>query len=382
MSSSIDSNSKNNTNLLKTAKNYKILEYSDSKNKNTIENYSDNQKIATENSDEEISEKTELKEQSKNNDNEIITNKKIAEIDESLDKIENICNKDNNTEKKRHKKRKLYKKRKIVNNNNDNLLNNSNKENDSLENNLNSIEEKNDSSSNSSEQKEIEEYLKKKRNRHLKMKKEIKKSPHNGDDEIQLLLNYTNRLKKENDSSNKKFSKNKEKSKKLIKNTENKEMKLSLDAECVICCNIIEELANPDGCNHDFCKDCLFDWTQKSNKCPICKAIYNNVFIYDKGIKKQLTINQVRDELENLEENSKQNEEEESEDNSEDICYVCGKSTEPENLLICDKCERNFCHYYCAKLKKIPQGNWYCTYCLEKIKESRKTKKMIGNYIM
>ena len=42
--------------------------------------------------------------------------------------------------------------------------------------------------------------------------------------------------------------------KRLIKNTDNKEMKLPLDTECILCCSIIKELANPDGCNHDFCK--------------------------------------------------------------------------------------------------------------------------------
>ena len=379
MSTSIHSNSESNSHLHKKSKTIIILKNSDSKQKNNIKNYQDNQKVISENSNKDEFGKSGIKRQARVNKNKITIHNKVNVLGQSLDKPENKFNNDSSSEKKYHKKWKLNAKNQNDEDDSDKSSNNSNRENNSLKNSLNSDEDNSDSSSSLSEQKEIEEYLKKKRNRYTKLKKEIKKASHNGNDEIQLLLNQTNNL----DSNNKKNEKDKqEKSKKLIKNTENKEMKLSLDAECAICCNIIEELANPDGCNHDFCKDCLFDWTQKSNTCPICKTVYNNVFIYDKGIKKQLTINQVRDELENLEENSKQNEEEESEESSDDICYVCGKSTEPESLLICDKCESNFCHYYCAKLDKIPEGNWYCDYCLEKIKESRETKKMIGNYIM
>jgi hypothetical protein len=69
----------------------------------------------------------------------------------------------------------------------------------------------------------------------------------------------------------------------LRKDIDNKEMGLPLDAECIICCSVIRELANPDGCNHDFCRSCLIEWSQRSAKCPICKTLYNNIFVYENG---------------------------------------------------------------------------------------------------
>ena len=65
--------------------------------------------------------------------------------------------------------------------------------------------------------------------------------------------------------------------KRLKKNTDNKEMQLPLDTECIICTCVITELANPDGCNHNFCKSCLIEWSIRSSKCPMCKKYYSSV---------------------------------------------------------------------------------------------------------
>ena len=176
--------------------------------------------------------------------------------------------------------------------------------------------------------------------------------------------------------------------KRLIKNTDNKEMKLPLDTECIICCSIIKELANPDGCNHDFCKVCLIEWSQRSNKCPICKTKYNSIFIYDKGIKKQLSLTEIKynhttEILDNNDNNNEGDNNENNDDDSDDEgCYICGKNTDQANLLVCDRCQEIYCHYYCNNLEKIPEGKWYCTYCLQKMKLIKQTKKKIEHFFL
>ncbi len=174
--------------------------------------------------------------------------------------------------------------------------------------------------------------------------------------------------------------------KRLKKNTDNKEMQLPLDTECIICTCVISELANPDGCNHNFCKSCLIEWSKRSSKCPMCKKRYNNIFTYDKGEKKQISLFELRTKYKNVIEESNSDNNEENEEEIDDLsnvgCYICGKNTEPENLLVCDRCRSHCCHYYCNNLKKIPEGKWFCSFCLEEIKEIKQHKKNIGHFFI
>ena len=169
--------------------------------------------------------------------------------------------------------------------------------------------------------------------------------------------------------------------KRLKKNTDNKEMKLPLDTECIICTCIIKELANPDGCNHDFCKSCLIEWSQRSSKCPMCKKLYNNIIFYENGIKKHMSLNEIRkDYYKNI--LNENNNESDNESNIDEGCYICGKNTDQCNLLVCERCKGNFCHYYCINLNKIPEGKWYCEYCIEEMKEIRMNKKKVEQFFL
>ena len=123
-------------------------------------------------------------------------------------------------------------------------------------------------------------------------------------------------------------------------------MKLPLDTECIICTCIIKELANPDGCNHDFCKSCLIEWSQRSSKCPMCK----NIFVYEKGIKKQIPLSEIKNK--NDKDDNEDNNESEDESNIDEGCYICGKKKtsvlntdtveflidKNKNKIICEKC--------------------------------------------
>ena len=188
-------------------------------------------------------------------------------------------------------------------------------------------------------------------------------------------------LKENNDSEN-----GKRHFKRLKKNIDNKEMQLPLDTECIICTCNISELANPDGCNHNFCKSCLIEWTKRSSKCPMCKKYYKSIFTYDKGQKRQISIFDLRHKEKNVIKESESDEENENEEEIDDLsdvgCYICGKNTEPDKLLVCDRCKANCCHYYCNNLKRIPKGKWYCTFCVEEIKEIKQHKKNLEHFFL
>lgn len=245
------------------------------------------------------------------------------------------------------------------------------------------------------EEKELMEFINKKtcRNGTLKKYKDRYEKMKRNKNIIKLYDSDDNSedIKENKDNKNIELNGNKDEKKhlkRLKKNTDNKEMKLPLETECIICTNEIKELANPDGCNHDFCKACLIEWSQRSSKCPMCKTPYKNIFTYDTGIKKQMSIFEIRNKYkkltlnENENENDEENNESDDESNIEDGCYICGKNTDQGNLLECDRCRGNYCHYYCIHLKKIPEGKWYCEYCIKEIKERRLNKKKVEHFFL
>ena len=226
-----------------------------------------------------------------------------------------------------------------------------------------------------------DKYRKKKNNKIIFLKEEdeeeyFNKLKEENKNESEL-RNTSSKDSFDNEFDNKIKNKYNNKIKKVLKkDTDNKEMKLALDAECIICCGIIKELANPDGCDHNFCKSCLIEWSQRSGKCPICKNVYNNIFVYDDGVKKQLSLNEIRKKY-----RKEKNDENENE-NIEKICYKCRKNDDEQNLILCDRCRENFCHYYCCNLKKLPSSRWNCQYCIEELKEIRENKKKVVKFFL
>lgn len=45
-------------------------------------------------------------------------------------------------------------------------------------------------------------------------------------------------------------------------------------------------------------------------------------------------------------------------------CVTCFKSTEEENMMFCDKCDRGY-HNFCVGLESIPSGKWVCRLCAQ-----------------
>ena len=251
----------------------------------------------------------------------------------------------------------------------------------------------NEESSIDGDEKELMEFLSKKtcRNKNLKKYRQVYEKKKKYRNKLIILDSDDESEEIKNNNDNKNIEINDEKIgkkhfRRLKKNSDNKEMKLPLDTECIICTCIIKELANPDGCNHDFCKSCLIEWSQRSSKCPMCKTFYNNIYTYDKGIKKSISINEIRSKYKKLIVDDSKNHQEEDEFNDEENidegCYICGKNTDQTNLLVCERCNGKCCHYYCINLNKIPEGKWYCTYCTEEIKEIKMNKKKVEHFFL
>ncbi|XP_023950374.2 bromodomain adjacent to zinc finger domain protein 1A isoform X2 [Bicyclus anynana] len=58
-------------------------------------------------------------------------------------------------------------------------------------------------------------------------------------------------------------------------------------------------------------------------------------------------------------------------------CRVCRRRTDPDNMLLCDGCNKGH-HLYCLKpqLTKVPEGDWFCDQCKPKEKTPRKKRKL------
>lgn len=57
-------------------------------------------------------------------------------------------------------------------------------------------------------------------------------------------------------------------------------------------------------------------------------------------------------------------------------CRVCKRKSDPDNMLLCDSCDKGT-HLYCLKpkLKKVPEGEWFCDQCQPKRKPRSPVKK-------
>ena len=63
-------------------------------------------------------------------------------------------------------------------------------------------------------------------------------------------------------------------------------------------------------------------------------------------------------------------------------CRICRRKGDPEQMLLCDGCDRGH-HMYCLKpkMKKIPTGDWYCNECKpkERVKTPKKKARQVFN---
>jgi hypothetical protein len=132
-----------------------------------------------------------------------------------------------------------------------------------------------------------------------------------------------------------------------------------ISSKCPICLEKIKDSSKLDICQHQFCSECIDQWSNLSNTCPVCKEEFKKIIYLhdDKTIEKKVKRRKFQPEEE---------EEESWLQNCAEDCMVCGKSDNQHLLLVCDKCQFNICHVDCAGLEMIPDEDWVCSECSKK----------------
>ena len=144
---------------------------------------------------------------------------------------------------------------------------------------------------------------------------------------------------------------------------------------CMICLDKINNPSKVNTCGHIFCKDCIDQWTEVSNSCPLCKKEFKKIIYYtnDNKIIKERKVRKKQFKYEDEEENDAWI------DQCLDHCMKCKETHDVYLMLVCDKCHYNVCHTYCAGLDKIPEEDWLCFDCdkerVDKIKNVEKVGK-------
>ncbi|XP_030767637.1 PHD and RING finger domain-containing protein 1 isoform X2 [Sitophilus oryzae] len=117
----------------------------------------------------------------------------------------------------------------------------------------------------------------------------------------------------------------------------------------------LQEIGIPENCEHNFCLECIQEWSKNMNTCPVDRKEYNLIIV--KNSLAGNVINQIYIEKPEI-----QNEMNIIEDPT--FCEICGSNEHEDRLLLCDGCDLGF-HLYCLNppLDEVPDGAWYCNEC-------------------
>lgn len=78
----------------------------------------------------------------------------------------------------------------------------------------------------------------------------------------------------------------------------------------------------------------------------------------------------IQDSDEEDEQGMQRSQMDEEDSDNEDECAVCG---EVGDMICCDTCPKVF-HLECLKIKEIPEGDWSCYECLQRLANERQTR--------
>ncbi|XP_055366020.1 PHD and RING finger domain-containing protein 1-like isoform X2 [Betta splendens] len=135
------------------------------------------------------------------------------------------------------------------------------------------------------------------------------------------------------------------------------EARVALD-KCYICLSQFDRqpVASVENCQHVFCLDCILQWCQMSNTCPVDRRTFS--FIHQRqhpsgAIKKKIKVKLPK----------KDDDEEEAAEAV--ICEECGRSDRRHRLLMCTGCDSGY-HMDCLtpSLNTRPEGDWICLDCV------------------
>lgn len=132
--------------------------------------------------------------------------------------------------------------------------------------------------------------------------------------------------------------------------------------QCAICIDDLhmQEFRGLLPCSHSaFCFQCILEWSQISNSCPLCKTRFNSLQ------KVSYCGNILLAKMECICVEDRDQKTPEYDPPYIDVrCMMCGTDTDEEIMLLCDRCDSGF-HTVCIGLRDIPElENWYCDECL------------------
>ena len=137
----------------------------------------------------------------------------------------------------------------------------------------------------------------------------------------------------------------------------------SLQTKCTICLDQMTNPATLKPCGHQFCKECIGKWLQKSSACPDCKKNAKKLYFFSlkngRYMGKKIKRKKYKAEKQNVEEWFL---------NCDKNCLICGKEDNTAYLLVCDSCNFRICHTFCVGLDSIPDTEWHCPECEAKEK--------------
>jgi hypothetical protein len=133
---------------------------------------------------------------------------------------------------------------------------------------------------------------------------------------------------------------------------------LNKNKKCPICLDLIINAASIKSCKHEFCYDCLTQWTNKSSQCPLCKIDFDSYNYKNfKGDKISKNVDyKLFTEYEHDEENYIIN--------TDLKCMECGNTNNIHLMWICDTCNYSVSHTYCAKNVRNLNAEWKCSMCI------------------
>ena len=137
----------------------------------------------------------------------------------------------------------------------------------------------------------------------------------------------------------------------------------SVQTKCTICLDQMTNPATLKPCGHQFCKECIGKWLQKSSACPDCKKNGKKLYFFSskngKYMAKRIKRKKYKAEKQNYEDWFL---------NCDKTCLICGKEDNTAYLLVCDSCNFRICHTFCVGLDSIPDTEWHCPECEAKEK--------------
>lgn len=164
--------------------------------------------------------------------------------------------------------------------------------------------------------------------------------------------------------------------KKLSYQTTNTQDTQTNKNKCTICMEKFTSKCLIEPCKHAFCLECITNWKNNSTYCPLCMQPF-------KKITKENKIISIIKKTKNFKYHDNDQEEEEVWfENLMPNCMICKGEEDSMNILVCDTCNKNICHYYCDGLSALPNLNepWSCSYCRgdKKILKQRKVERRLA----